>query len=95
MIKQMNDSQIASLIEHLGLKQEDIIITDPKAEILSGMAQMTKDEIHSVIKAVDPSQFIIIDSESLLGKEDKNVGNKNICRNRKKIFQTCIEDIKK
>lgn len=40
-------------------------ITDPKAEILSGMAQMAKDEIRSVAETADLSQIIIIDPESL------------------------------
>ncbi len=40
MIKRMKDSQIASTIERLELNPDDIIIKDPKAEILSGMAQM-------------------------------------------------------
>ena len=65
MIKRMTDSQIASIIERLGLKQEDIIISDPKTEILSGMAQMAKDEIRSVIETSDLSQIEIIDPESL------------------------------
>lgn len=65
MIKRMKDSQITSIIEHLGLKQEDIVITDPKAEILSGMAQTEKDEIRSVIETSDLSQIIIIDPERL------------------------------
>lgn len=57
------DSQITSMIERLGLKYEDIIISDPKTEILSGMAQMEKDEIGSVIETSDLSQIIIIDPE--------------------------------
>ena len=65
MIKRMKDSQIASIIERLGLKPEDIIITDPKAELLSGMAQFAKDEIISVIESSDLSQIEIIDPESL------------------------------
>lgn len=65
MIKRMKDSQIASIIERLGLKPEDIIITDPKAELLSGMAQFAKDEIISVIESSDLSQIEIINPESL------------------------------
>ncbi len=64
MIKRMKDSQITSIIERLGLKQEDIVITDPKTEILSGMAQTPKDEIRSVIETSDLSQVIRIDPES-------------------------------
>lgn len=61
MIKRMKDSQITPMIDRLGLKQEDIIISDPKTEILSGIAQTTKDEIRSVIETSDLSQIIIID----------------------------------
>ena len=62
MFKRMTNSYISSVLERSGLKQEDIIITDPKTEILSGMA---KDEIRSVIETADLSQIIIIDPESL------------------------------
>ncbi|MDE7363735.1 MAG: hypothetical protein K2N27_02430 [Ruminococcus sp.] len=65
MLKRMTDSQISSIIERLGLKREDIIIQDPKSEILSGMAQMSQNEICSVTETTDFSQLLIIDPESL------------------------------
>ncbi len=61
MLKRMTDSQISSIIERLGLKREDIIIQDPK-KILSGMAQMSQNE---VTETTDFSQLLIIDPESL------------------------------
>lgn len=65
MFKRITNSYISSVLERSGLKQEDIVITDPKTEILSGMAKMAKDEIRSVIETADLSQIIIIDPESL------------------------------
>lgn len=65
MLKRMTDSQISSVIEHLGLKREDIIIQDPKNEIISGIARMSQDEICSVTETTDFSQLLIIDPESL------------------------------
>lgn len=64
MLKRMINFDITSVLEHLALKQEDIIISDPKTEILSGMAKMAKDEIRSVTETSDPSQIEIIDPES-------------------------------
>lgn len=65
MLKRMTDSQIPSVIERLGLKREDIIIQDPKSEILSGMARMSQNEIFSVTETNDFSHLLIIDPESL------------------------------
>lgn len=64
MLKRMTNSDITSVMERLGLKREDIIIKDPKEEILSGMAQMSQNEICSVIETTDFSQLLIIDPES-------------------------------
>ncbi len=65
MFKRITNSYISAVLERSGLKQEDIIITDPKTEILSGMTKMAKDEIRSVIETSDLSKIIIIDPESL------------------------------
>lgn len=65
MLKRMTDSQISSIIERLGLKREDIIIQDPKSEILSGMARMSQNEICFVTETIDFSKLLIIDPESL------------------------------
>lgn len=65
MLKRMTDSQIPSVIERFGLKHEDIIIQDPKSEILSGMARMSQNEICSVTETNDFSHLLIIDPENL------------------------------
>lgn len=65
MIKKLKASQISLMIKRLGLKPEDIIITDPKAELLSGITRLAKDEVISVIESSDLSQIEIINPESL------------------------------